>query len=122
MDSLTAPGKTLTQRLNSFAIWTLGFLFVIGFSYFQHHPSGDGLLLSFNTGTWIVASVFIGLTLLYVARIQYWVSSRLTRQLLLCLGLILLPGLLPKSGDLLEVGRFYGLLGGALFLVCLTNR
>lgn len=121
MDSLTAPCKTLTQRLNSFAIWTLGFLFVIGFSYFQHHPSGDGLLLSFNTGTWIVASVFIGLTLLYVARIQYWVSSRLTRQLLLCLGLILLPGLLPKSGDLLEVGRFYGLLGGALFLVCLTQ-
>lgn len=110
-----------TQSLGDYAFWTLGFLFVLGMHYFQHHPGGDGLQNSFNTFSWIPVSVFIGLVLLHTAQVGVIVYTRLTLQLLLCAGLLLIPALYPHSQDAMIVGRLYGLIAGLLVFVALQQ-
>lgn len=110
-----------TQSPGLVAYWILGFLFFVAMHYFQSHPPGDGLLLSFNTFSWIPVSFFIGFTLLLIVRrsaIQY---SNLTMGLLLSCVLLLIPAFYPDSRDITAMGRFYVLVAGLMFFIGLQQ-
>ncbi len=115
------PATEKTRSFKILALVSLGFLFSLGFSYFQHHGAGDGLQLSFNTFTWVIYSLFVGSALAYVAASRTLVASRLLAQLTLCVGVLLIPVIFSDSKALIDLGRFYGLFAGCLFYFSLVQ-
>ncbi len=113
--------KLKTQSPGEYAFWTLGFLFLVAVHYFQPHPAGDGLQLSFNAFIWIPLSIAIGLGLLQISYRSQLRYSSLTLGLLTAILVMLLPSLYPNSADVLNLGRFYGLLAGMVFFVALQQ-
>lgn len=97
----------------------MGFLFITGFSYFQQHPGGFGLEMSFNTFTWIPLSITLGFGLFCIVKSRLFIHSTLSSRLAVCTGIMLLPAYFPGSESLIDLGRFYALVAGLLFLVCL---
>jgi len=110
-----------TQTPGDLAYWSLGFLFFVGMHYFQSHPSGDGLQLSFNAFSWIPISFFIGFSLLHIVHRSSIRYSQLTLGLLLACALLFIPAIFPASLDVTSLGRFYGLVAGLLVFIGLQQ-
>jgi len=110
-----------TQSPGDYAFWSLGFLFFVGMHYFQSHPGGDGLQLSFNAFSWIPLSCFIGFCFFQIVRSSKLIYSELTLGLLLAYALLLIPAFYPDSLDITGLGRFYGLLAGLLIFIGLQQ-
>jgi O-antigen polymerase len=112
----------ITQRPEALTLWSLGFLFVVGLSYFQPHLGGDGLSVSYNTFSWIPFTCLIGigcLTSVASSSIRY---SQLTLGLGLCVLLMLAPALYPQSQDPFIQGKLYGLIAGLLLFSALQQQ
>lgn len=110
-----------TQSPIAYAYWSLGFLFCVGQLYFQSHPGGIGLQISFNAFSWIIASVFLGFSLFQIVHVSALFYSPLTLGLVAACGIILLPGLYPDSIDITSLSRFYGLIAGLLVFIGLQQ-
>jgi len=89
--------------------------------YFQLHPAGNGLTVSFNASVWIFLSITIGFGLFKIASSAQWVYTDLTVGLIAATALLLLPALYPTSIDPLSIGRMYGLLAGLLLFIVLQQ-
>lgn len=110
-----------TQSPGNFAFWSLGFLFLVAMHYFQLHPAGSALTLSFNSTAWIVLSFTLGFGLYKIVSVSQWIYSDLTLGLLAAVALLLLPAFYPASIDPLNVGRLYGLIAGLLMFIVLQQ-
>lgn len=113
--------KLRTQNPADYAYWILGFLFLGAMHYFQYHPAGHALTLSFNTFAWIPLSLFIGLGLFQIVLQAKWAYTELTVGLIFAVGLLLVPAFYPDSLDPLSIGRLYGLLAGVLVFIVLQQ-
>ncbi|PCI73983.1 MAG: ligase [SAR86 cluster bacterium] len=113
--------KLKTQSPGDYAYWSLGFLFLVAMHYFQLHPAGSSLTLSFNSSVWIVLSFTIGFGLYKIVSESQWVYTNLTLGLLVAVTLLLIPTFYPASIDPLNIGRLYGLLAGLLVFVVLQQ-
>lgn len=89
--------------------------------YFQWHPAGSGLTLSFNPSSWIFLSFAIGFGLFKIASESRWAYTELTLGLIVAVTLLLVPAFYPASIDPLDIGRLYGLLAGLLIFVVLQQ-
>lgn len=110
-----------TQSPGNFAFWTLGFLFLGAMHYFQLHPAGSSLTLSFNVFAWIFLSFFIGFGLYQLVSESKWVHTDLTLGLLVAVVLLIIPAFYPASIDPLNIGRLYALLAGLLVFIVLQQ-
>lgn len=110
-----------TQRLDAFALGSLGFLFLGAMHYFQNHPGGSGLSNSFNAFSWIPVSVFIGSTLFIIVARGLLRYSSLTPSLIFCVGLLFVPALFPDAKDAIVTGKLYGLTAGLLMFLGLQQ-
>lgn len=110
-----------TQSPGTYAYWTLGFLFLVVMHYFQLHPAGSDLTLSFNAISWIPLSFIIAFGLYQIASSSVWHYSRLTLGLAVAVALLFVPALFPQSLSVIDIGRFYGLLAGLLLFIVLQQ-
>lgn len=110
-----------TQSPGKLAYWSLGFLFLGAMHYFQLHPAGDALTLSFNASAWIALSLVIGFGLYIIVTSSKWAYTSLTLGLIAALAFLLIPAFYPTSISPLDLGRFYGLVAGLLFFIVLQQ-
>ncbi|WKE66800.1 Wzy polymerase domain-containing protein [Gallaecimonas kandeliae] len=108
-----------TINNNKLAWAAFGLLFLFAAQYFQHNIGGYGLQLSFNNTVWMAALLMITVGVFRGVGNGYWILPRAWRQYLLLFIVLFLP--LAWSGDTAEyaIGRFFGVLGGLLFLLAL---
>ena len=55
-------------------LWCSGAVFIIAMHFFQPNPGGAGLFLSFNSVTWLVLSLTIGVALYSTANRHAYTS------------------------------------------------
>ncbi len=113
--------RQIAQRPGVASYWTLGFLFLLGMHYFQSHPRGDGLQVSFNTFSWIPLSIVIGAGLLQIAGTAQITTSSLFRGLVLSTLVLLIPLFFPASASIIDLGRFYSIFAGLLLFLALQQ-
>lgn len=111
-----------TQGLQKLTLWSLGFLFIFGLSYFQPHLGGDGLSLSFNVLSWIPFTSIIGFASAAVVKQSSFRYNSLTLGLALCVLLILAPAIYPQSQDPFTQGKPYALIAGLLLFCSLQQQ
>lgn len=111
----------MTQGSGKYAYWALSFLFLGGMHYFQLHPPGNALTISFNASVWTFLSFAIGFGLFKIVSSSQWAYTELTVGLIAAIALLLLPALYPASIDPLSIGRMYGLLAGLLLFIVLQQ-
>ncbi|EKE75355.1 PglL family O-oligosaccharyltransferase [Gallaecimonas xiamenensis] len=104
---------------NKLAWAAFGLLFLFATQYFQHNIGGYGLQLSFNNVVWIAVLVMITVGIVRGTNRGTWtLPSRWPWYLGLFLCLFL-PLLWSDNTAEYAIGRFFGVLGGLLFLLAL---
>lgn len=102
-------------------LWCLGAVFIIAMHFFQPNPGGAGLFLSFNSVTWLVLSLTIGVALYSTANRHALRFSSLTLTLLTTCIILTIPVFYSAANIQDSVLRIIGLWAGWLFLLLLQQ-
>jgi len=126
MDTMAVSKKSDSRpkqpgRLEAAFLWTMGIMFILAAHFHMANLGGTGLAIPFNTTTWMLVAVALGIGLCKTGTGDGFRYSKMTLVLLAGWVFLTIPVFFPAAGTEGIAGRFTGLWAGLLLFVLLQQ-